>query len=482
MVQDNMILTSNMIAYITKGQWINLNSNISFHGIRVNINRIEIGDICFTSNPEQWGNKIQNTENKLQIIFENGAKAVVMTDKNLIGNCKYPVLIVKNSKQALEDIAFYVRDTIRIKRVLVTGTEGKTGFKNQLYRLLDYQTKAHATLDSSNLNVPILCSLASLGSKDKVEILEASVAEGEVGVIRSNLVRPDICVITEVGYEHISSHGSFEDLIKNKASIVDGLREGGLCVLNADSINYDKVREEIYKRKYVEIVTFGKDSKCDARLIEANFDEEKLTWNIKASIQGKDISYELPILGEHVPVSSLAPLLVVHLLGYNIAKAAEDYTKFLSTETMGGLNEIKTDKMTFRIYDHSHRASVLSYNSALKDLSRLQAKGGKKIAVIGNMLNIGNISKSAHEYLAELIENANVDKLYTIGKFTIPIHSKLKDPSILTKHADNYKDIEDEIINDIQDGDLLFIKGHHRIWLKDLADKIYNLGDVHAIR
>ncbi len=483
MKDQKMILTSNMISQITNGKWINLKENISFNGIRVNINRLETGDICFTSNPKQWGKKIPDTENKLELIFKNGAKAVVITDESLIGDCKYPVLIVKNSRQALENIAFYVRDTARIKRVLVTGTEGKTGFKNQLYRLLDYQTNVHATLDSSNLNVPILCSMASLGLKDKVEIIEASVAEGKVGVIRSNLVKPDICVITEVGFEHISSHGSFENLINNKASIVDGLRDNGICILNANSINYDKVREAIYQRKYVNILTFGSNEKCNARLLETKFDLEKLEWNIKASIEGVKIEYKLPIIGEHAPVSSLAPLLVVHTLGFNVQKAANDYGKFSTTETMGGLSEIKIGKKKFRFYDHSHRASILSYDSALKDLARLKPeKDGRKIAVIGNMLNIGNISKKAHENLAYLIEQANVDKLYTVGKFAKPIYAKLQNPSIFVKHADEYKEIENEILEDIKNGDLLFIKGHHRIWLKELADKICELGEVSAIR
>ncbi len=483
MKNKSMLLNSTMIASITGGKWINLTQEILFHGVRVNINRIEKNDLCFTSNPEQWGKNISNTENKLNIIFNNGAKAAVLTNENIAKASKYPILLVKNSKKALEDLAFYARDNINVKRILVTGTEGKTGFKNQLYFLLNHQTNSHATLDSSNLNVPILCSMASITVDDKVEIIEASVAEPNVGVIRSNLVKPDICVITEVGFEHIASHGSFENLIDNKASIIDGLKQDGICVLNADSINYDLIREAIYKRKYVKIVTFGSNKKCNARLIDAKFNTKKLVWNIKSSIYGIEISYSVPLLGEHIPLSSLAPLLVIHLLGYDVKKAAKDYMKFIGTETMGILSEIKTSEITFYFYDHSHRASILSYDSALKDLSRIfQPKNGRKIAVIGNMLNIGNISKKAHEDLAELIEKANVNRLYTVGVFAKPIHDKLKDKTILIKHADKYTEIEKDILADIQDGDLIFVKGHHRIWLKELADKIYSLGVRGEIR
>ncbi len=478
-----MLLTSELIAKITDGRWFNLRTNLKFHGIRVNINRLKKGDICFTTNPEQWGSRILNTEGEIETIFNNGAKGVVVTNDKIPNNTNKPVLVVSNTKKALEDIAFYIRDNIDIPRVLVTGTEGKTGFKNQLHFLLSYQTNAHATLDSSNLNVPILCSMASISENDKVEILEASVAGPNVGSVRSKLVKPSICVITEVGFEHIASHGSFENMIKHKASIIDALQDDGICILNADSVNYDMVREAIYVKKYVDIKTFGSCKKCNAKLLDADFDSKNLLWKIKADIEGIKVSYKVPLLGEHVPISTLAPLLTIHYLGYDVKKAAKNFLKFQSIHTMGSLNEIVCSDKKFMFLDHSHRASILSYKSALHDLSRLSSQeGGRKIAVIGNMLNIGKISKQAHEDLAIMIENAKIEKLYTVGKFTRPIHDKLNDKSILIKHGDDYKEIESEILNDIQNGDLLFIKGHHRIWLKDLAQKIYSMGETNEIR
>ena len=478
-----MLLTAEQIADITGGEWLNPVPALSFHGIRVNIERIEKDDICFTSNPRQWGKGIPDTEEHLTQIFAKGAAAAVVTDRSRAAGIDRPVLVVEDSRQALEAIALYARDNVPVKRVLVTGTEGKTGFKNQLYQLLNFQTRAHATLDSSNLNVPILCSMASIGDGDEVEVIEASVADGKAGVIRSNLVRPDICVLTEVGFEHITSHGSFENLIANKASITDGLKEGGICALNADSVNYELVREAIYRRKYVDLVTFGSGRKCNARLLKADFDSDELVWHIGASVEGIPLSYSVPALGEHVPVSSLAPLLVVHRLGYDVRRAAADFIHFRAAETMGRIDEVVTAQGSFRFYNHSHRASVLSYASALKDLGRLRPRpGGRKIAVIGNMLNIGEISRRSHEDLAPLIEKAGVDRLYTVGRFALPLHSKLKNPAILVKHGDKYQEIEAPLLADLRDGDLLFMKGHHRIWLKDLADKIYALGTRREIR
>ncbi|XPV68938.1 MAG: Mur ligase family protein [Halarcobacter sp.] len=478
-----MLLNSDDIAQITGGEWFNLNETIKFHGIRVNIKRLEKNDICFCTNPEQWGKKIVNSEKSLQKIFERGASAAVIVNKELVNSIKKPLLLVENSKKALEDIAFYVRDNINIPRVLVTGTEGKTGFKNQIYSLLSRQINVHAKLDSSNLNVPIMCSLASLSENDKVEILEASVAGPNVGVTRSNIVKPDICVITQVGIAHITTHGSVDNMIENKASIIDALKKDGICIVNADSDNYDKLREAIYRRKYVDIKTFGSSSKCNARIIESSFDKKELLWNVKANIEGIELEYKVPLLGDYVPVASLIPLLTIHYLGYDVKKAAADFIYFKSMDTMGGLSEIVCKDKTFRFFDHSHRGSLLGYSSALKDFAYMHPKkNGKKIAVIGNMMNIGKISKKAHADLVPLIEEAKVERLYTVGKFAKPIHEKLKDKSILINHADKYQDIEKQILADIDDGDVIFMKGNHRIWLKELAAKIYDMGERHAIR
>ena len=478
-----MFLTSKLIENITGGKWFHLNNDIEFHGIRVNIKRLEQNDICFCTNPKQWGKKITNSETNLQKIFEDGASAAVITNKELIKTIKKPLLLVKNSKKALEDIAFYVRDNIKIPRILVTGTEGKTGYKNQLYTLLNYQTKVHAKLDSSNLNVPIMCSMASIAKDEKVEIIEASVAGPNVGVTRSRLVQPDICVITQVGVAHITTHGSVQNMISNKASIVDALKDNGICIVNGDSNNYDALREEIYKRKYVDIKTFGSNSKFNAYIINSSFNQSELLWDIEANIEGIEVKYQVPLLGGYVPVASLIPLLTIHYLGYDIKKAAADFIRFKSMDTMGGLSQITTKDIKFKFFDHSHRGSKLGYTSALKDFVFMHPSNqGKKIAVIGHMMNIGKISKQAHLDLIPLIQEAKVDRVYTVGKFTKPIYEKLKEQNIFVKYGDKYQEIEEEFLADIEDGDMIFMKGNHRIWLKELAAKIYDMGERDAIR
>lgn len=478
-----MRLNSDDVARITGGKWFNLDKPITFHGVRANINFLEPGDLCIATTTEQWGKNIPNTEKQLDVIFENGAAAAIIRNPEIAKQSDKPVLLVGDTRSALTDLAFYNRDTSEVKRVVVTGAVGKTGFKNQMFRLLNHQTSVHANLDSSNLDIPILCSMASLGAEDSVEIIEISVAQPDVGVRRSNLVKPDICVITEIGFEHLETHGSFENLIKNKASIIDGLKEGGLCILNAYSKNYDLIREAIYQRKYVDIKTFGKRTKDHARLLEATFDADKLEWSVKASIEGIILDYIVPLVGEHAPMSSLIPLLVIHNMGFDVVKAAADYASIVGYETMGALSEVIAGDKKFTIYDHSQRGSVLSYSSAMQDLKRLSPRGGgRKIAILGNMLYIADQSRQAHLDLAKRINRAKIDKLYIVGKDAKCMIDQLEDKSILVQYADEYTDIVDQVLSDIRDGDLIFLKGPIKVYLSKLAKMLYGLGDRNEIR
>jgi UDP-N-acetylmuramyl pentapeptide synthase len=472
------------IERITGGKWFHLPSNHKFHGIRVNIERIEPRDICFTTTPAQWGINVPETQTKLGKIFAKGAAAAIITEKRYALNAPGPVLLVENSRQALEQIALFCRDNLHnVQRVVVTGTEGKTGFKFQLHHLLSNQTQAHATLDSSNLTVPILCSMASLNENDWVEIIEASVAQPNVGVTRSTLVKPHLCVITQIGLEHTTTHGSHAKLIYHKASIIEGLMKGGACIINADSENYNALREAIYRRKYVPLLTFGTSARCNGVLNSAVFSKKSLSWEIEAIIEGEKVKYTLPVLGGHAPLSSISVLLATHHLGYDIKKAADDYIHFRSSETMGLLSRITYQDGFMTFYDHSHRGSFLSFKSALHDLAQLSPeKGGRKTAVIGHMMNLGEQTRHSHEKLAELIELAGIDRLYTVGEFMKHTHDKLHDKSILVKHADSYQELENEFLEDLQPGDLIFMKGNHRLWLKHLAAKLYQLGEAHEIR
>ena len=487
-----MYLSSSLIEEITGGEWLNLDKEINFseatcwhqdHARRLHQNVCD-NDIFFMCS---YGASRNDIEVVMEKAVFNGAAAIVIS-KNYLKNEKIfqkiniPLLVVKNVTNALRSVAFYMRDNFKIPRVIVTGAVGKTGFKNQLKKILSFQTRVNSRVDSRNLDNAILCSMSSLNVNDKIEIIEVAGSEPNVAARRSNLVKPNMCVITRLGIEHMRWHGSIENMIYNKASIVDGLQKGGICILNADCEHFEDIKKIIKeKRDDIIIKTFGSNEDCDARLINSELDEDKLIWGVKALIEGIEMSYKVPILGEHVPVMSLCSLLSVNCLGYDVKKAAHDFIHFKSKYTMGRFSEIDTKDGRFKFLDYSYSASIPSFNSSLKLLKNIHPKKhSKKIAVVGNVLNLGSdFSPYVHLKIAELINNADIDELYLVGIFTKPIITAVKNINI--KYADTWQEINNEIITKIGDGDVIYIQGYRPVNLWTMANKIYKMGNVRFI-
>jgi len=491
-----LYLSSTLIEEITGGEWLNLDDDINFK--KVIVWRKEEFEIFF--NPKEnhfseniffmWQKPNHNNNNLIEDLISSGVAAIVVSekDKNKYQyqrrqTITHPLLVVKNSKKALKDIAFYMRDNFKIPRVVVTGAVGKTGFKNQLIKLLSFQTEVNATCGTRNLDNAILCSMSSLDVNDKVEIIEVAGSEPHVCTRRSNLVKPNMCVITKLGIQHMNWHGSINNMIYNKASIVDGLQQGGICILNADCEYFERIKKIIKeKRDDIIIKTFGSNEDCDARLIKSKLNMCDLIWNVEASIEGIEVSYKVPILGEHVPVMSLCPLLSVNCLGYDVKKAAHDFIHFKSKYTMGRFSEIGTKGGTFKFLDYSYGASLPSFTSSLKLLKNIHPKKhSKKIAVVGRSVVLA--WDNVQTEMAKLIDNVDIDELYLVGKFDKSIMNNVKNINI--KYADTWQEIENEVINKIGDGDVIYIQGYRTrrggITLWPIANTIYKMGNVRFI-
>ncbi len=473
MEKMQVFLTPDEMAEVAGGRWVNDDKPRLITGVRVNPERVLPGDIVFTTTPAQWGKGIlDSTQPKiLKKMQEKGAAAIVSTGPKAYELTGLPTLVVENPKVALEKIAVCSRDRFQGKTVLVTGTEGKTGFKLLLAHVLKPQCACHASKDSANLTVPVWCSMAGVNRETQVHICEVSVAQPKVGFTRSRYLRPNISVITEVGYSHVETHGGLDALIYDKASVSDGLVDGGCCVVNASCPQFDKVRECIFKRHYVPVYGFGEHPRSQSRVIEAQFVNQ--SWVCKADVRGKEVQYTIHAMGDHMPNAVAGVLLTVDLLGYDVFQAAKEVASFEPSETMGRLEQLTLHGHPFTFYDHSHRASPLNFRSALRDVSRIQVTG-KRIAVLGSMLNLGDLSDASHKDLMTDIEKAHFDVIYTLGdpiKVIRPLLKKL--PGVTLKgHAKDWKELIEPVSNEIGDGDLLFMKGNHRVWLKYLSAEL----------
>ncbi|WP_320035227.1 Mur ligase family protein [Halarcobacter sp.] len=485
-MSEKIYLDAQKLKEITKGYWINCKENINFTGIGTH-GVLKEGNLSFAIALDKWRKDSTDIEYELLKIFRKKASAIVIDKKEYAQFFNKPMLVVDDVNKAMEKVACAIRDELNPIRVLVAGSVGKTGFKTQLHHILSPLINTHAIINSANVKLPILYSLLSMREDDKVEILEVSgAARYEVGVERSEIVKPNIVVFTNVTPNHMRVHKTLDNFIKAKASAVVGMVQNGFCILNKDMDTYEILREKILQlRPDVKIFTFSKENSADAFLLESNFNHKDFTWSIKGNIRGNIVNYTVPMFQNHAPLQSIAALLVADLLSQNINKVSENYKNLICYETMGRLFEVDFDKKKILYYDQSLRGAIEGMKSALLDLKNI--KGDRRVvAVIGGSSTEedNTFTKEQHTALASYINEAPIDLLYTTGPYLNYLHENLNDEMKKKVIMDtNDKDkIFDSVRENLQEDDLLFIMGNGYLKLATISSKIFKLGSKKQIK
>jgi|GEM_PF-1349854 len=474
-----VFLTPERVQRYTGGTWINGDMQLRYSGIGTH-GTFQEGYLYFATSIADWEADGRDVFADLQRRVKGGVRGIVLDNKKYLHGLNIPVLLVDEVMDAFTQTAIQTRQEANPQTVLITGTEGKTGTKIQLHHLLKQQTASHAWLNSLNTVIPIHRSLASLGKDDKVEINEVSVdANTDKTAERASIVNPDLCFFSNISAEHMHVHKTIEGVVKHKSYVVKGLRDGGKCIVNSTIAPYQLMLSEINQRKPgVEILSFGTSEQDTAQLLQMSFDTEKLGWNIEARIDKDLISYFLPLFQQHAPIMSVGVLLAVKVLGYNVHKAAYDFAGLQPFESMGQVHRIKKKEGSFLFYDQSRRASISGVRSAFQDIKNFNVRG-KTVALFATISSVkGNEwTEQYHKELAELINQSAISRLYTLGPHMEIVHENLKDPSILIKHSEDLEQLYEDLMMDMEAGDLLFLQGYLRLNLSEIAKKVLKFDD-----
>lgn len=472
--ENPLLLDANLVAALTGGTWTRAAKELFFSGMsfkRAYTKEGTSGNLFFAVQHDVRNKFPESSIAPMaRAALAEGAAAVVVP-QNVQGlSDDLPLLRISPDIDSLQLLGEHVRDHLFTgRRVLVSGTEGKTGFKNMLHHVLSPQIGTHAVTNSSNLGFSIMASLASIRKNDRVAILEAAGTHPGRLAVRSGYVKPHLFVLTEVGNEHINFHGSQQAVIESKADIAVGLVEGGFGILNADSRNYDATRRAVLGRKRVPLCLFGTGSHCNGRLVASEFKDN--AWTVSADIEGQLVQYRLPLLGDHAPLASVSVLLSAYYLGADAAQAAAEFETFRPYESQGALRRLAHRGGVITCYDNASRASMLSYRSTLGMAAKLTppTPGGKKVGVIGQMIFLGDESEPGHAQLAPWVDAAEFDRVILVGKYTEVTFVHLKNPGVVVARFPQY-DRRTSTKAELQalieateaacnPGDLLFVKG-----------------------
>ena len=437
-----MIWTAKEAAIVTNGKIFS-----NWHGGKIVFDSrlIEPGDI-FLALP---GNSSDGHAHVAKAFGKGAAAAIV--EKIPEDVSKERLLLVKDSFIALNDLANYKRLKSKAKFIAITGSVGKTSTKELLALALAVHGKTFISRGNYNnfLGVPI--NLASMPDNTDYAVIEVGMDHAKEISPLTQMIRPNIAIITGVESIHRANFNSIEGIAAAKAEIFEGLEANGIAIINALSGCYDFLYQRALDNSNIsKIITIGVDSKVINYLVENNKTEATL------DICGDNISIKMDsILGVHQVFNMITTLTIVSILEQNIDKSAKALENFELPIGRGKVSKININSKSIILIDDSYNAGPVSVKAALKNISHYS---GRKIVILGDMVDLGEGSLEMHLALKEDIIMNKIDKVICFGESMKHLHKSLP----TQKQYGSYftlKELAIDLPNKLKNGDILLIKG-----------------------
>ncbi|MBC6441339.1 MAG: UDP-N-acetylmuramoyl-tripeptide--D-alanyl-D-alanine ligase [Rhodospirillales bacterium] len=400
--------------------------------------------------------------------FEKGAAAAMVERQP--DEPTGPLLLVVDTARGLGDLARAARRRTRARIAAVTGSVGKTGTKDALHHVLAAQGATHVSEKSFNNHVGTPLSLARMPIETSFGIFEVGTnAPGEIAPL-SGLVSPHVALVTTVEAVHLGNFADETAVAEEKAAIFDALEEGGTALINADNRHADRLTARAMASSAGRIATFGSGEDCDHRLIDWAPDVEGGT--VTAAIDGVLHTYRLVLSGHHHALNSVAILAVVHHLGADVAEASRSLAAIEPSPGRGRRYRVALPAGAAIVIDESYNASPVAVRAALKVLADMPlGSEGRRLAVLGDMLELGPTEGDAHAGLASDVISAQVDLLFAVGPLMNRLYGEMS-PSRRGGAAGDARTMAILLKQVIRPGDVILVKGSRRIGLEAVVESL----------
>ncbi len=369
-----------------------------------------------------------------------------------------PLLSVDDTLEALRALARAARQRSRARVCAVTGSSGKTSTKEALRACLAAQGETFASAASLNNHWGVPLSLARLPRSAAFGVFELGMNHaGEIAPL-SELVRPDVAVITTIGLAHIEFFDSQAGIADAKSEIFAGMGPEGTAVLPRDDRFYDHLAARAEAAGVTRRLSFGRHEAADARLLDADLQADGS--RVRASFRGAALDYTLSVPGAHWVTNSLAVLCAVSALGADATRAAEAFAGLQPVTGRGARRALPLPGGgEALLIDESYNANPDSLRAALAVLGRVTPAGaGRRIAVLGDMLELGADGPALHAGLADAVREAEVDLAYLCGPQMARLAVTLP-PSRLAAHAIDAATLAPQVAEGLLPGDVVLVKG-----------------------
>ena len=436
-------------------------------GISIDSRSIRPGEAFFAIR----GDRFDGHDFVENALTAGAAVAVVSTSwANEPGRAGLPLLSVPDGPlAALERLGAQARARTPASIAAITGSVGKTGTKEMLRTALAEQGAVHAAVGSFNNHWGVPLTLARMAAETRFGIFE--IGMNHAGEIRplTKLVRPHVTLVTTVEAVHIEFFSSVAEIAEAKAEIFDGLEPGGTAVLNRDNQWFDLLSERAGARG-AHIISFGEHAEAAMRLERVRLHEDSS--EIEARLFGQALHYRLGAPGRHLVMNSLGVLAAANALKADLPSAAAALARFRPPAGRGVRLRLRHERGRFLLIDESYNANPASMRAALDVLAQARpASPGRRIAVLGDMLELGGDSDRLHAELLEPVVSSGAELVFLAGPRMKSLWQALPE-QCRGAYAHSAEEIGPILIEAVKPGDVVMVKASAGTRLNWVVEKM----------
>ena len=436
---------------------INPNLFRKISDVSIDSRKLKEGDLFFAIKGENF-----DGHNFVDEVISKGASAVVIERKYLekFKDKNYPLVVVEDTTKALGELARIYRDKFNVKVIGLTGSNGKTTTKEMIAEVLSTKFKTLKTEGNLNNNFGVPLNLFRLQKSLQVAVIEMGINHfGEMKTL-CEIANPDFGIITNIGTAHIEFLKNREGIAEEKGKLFKYLKEkNGFGFINSD--------EELIKqqtRGLKKKLTFGFNSKADVRgkVLSLNNLAQPV---LRVTYRNKSVVINLPTFGIHTAQNALCAAAVGLKFGVSLRKIKSALESFKSYDKR--MQVIDLDGYT--IINDAYNANPDSMRMAIQTM-KLMNGYFQKLAVLGDMLELGEYSEKYHRELAHYLKENGIQKVFFFGELTKSSFEEALKLELDAKHFDDKKQIADEIKNILPEGSLILLKGSRKMKMEEIID------------
>lgn len=424
------------------------------HGVSIDSRTVSKGDLFIAIKGDAF-----DGHDFVRAAIDAGACAAIVSRQPSQVPPDAPLIFVEDTMEALQALGQAGRARAKAKIIAVTGSVGKTSTKEQLRLMLGAVDDTFANEGSLNNHWGVPLTLARLPQDAKYAVIEIGMNHaGELGPL-SKSVAPHVALITNVEAVHLEFFETTEAIANAKAEIFEGMDSKGVAVLNHDNPHFARLAAIARAHGIKKILSFGRDAKSDAKLLSLTPEEASCT--VQATLMGKPITYTVGAAGAHFAFNALGALLGCSALGADTDLCAQALAAYRQPNRRGSRQCVtRPDGGTITLIDETFNASPVATQAAIDVLGQtsLPSNTGRRIAVLGDMRELGPEGPALHADLADALLRNQIHQVYCCGELMSHLYNAIP-PEMRGGFAMTSSELAPLVAADVHSGDVVMVKG-----------------------